>query len=585
LGAAAPAWGRNEWLCVAVLAAATLIVFGPALQCGFVFDDEQYVSENAVVRSGLTAHGFFWAWTTTHAANWHPLTWLSLMLDGHLLGTSPWSYHLVNVLLHVANTLLLFVLLWRLTGATGRSALVAALFAMHPLRVESVAWVSERKDVLSTLFGLWALLAYVRYARAPSVVRYLLVGVGLALSLLAKPMLVTLPAVFLLLDYWPLGRRGPTHDGRVQLRRLVLEKLPLLALCVASCVVTLWAQARSEAVQSLTHLPPVQRLANAALSYTDYLRQMVLPSDLAPYYPHPRGGSSGAGATAAGLFLAAATVVAVRLARRYPYLAVGWLWYLGTLVPVIGLVQVGDQARADRYTYFPLIGIFLMLVWGLADLARRWRCERPAACLAAVLLVYLGIVSWGQVHYWHDSVVLWEHTLAVAGESAKAHINLGKALKQRGDLEGASRHYRDALRLEPDNAVAHNNLGVTYLDREDYAEAARQFREALRLEPDNALAHNNLGIVLLHGRDHSEAVRHFQESLRLDPNYARAHNNLGLACLEQGQSAEAELHFRDALRLEPNYARAHHHLGLALRAQGKEEEAARHFAEALRLGP
>jgi tetratricopeptide (TPR) repeat protein len=523
LGAARVVFGR-------LLAALVVLTYSPLWDCEFInFDDNVYITQNPMVLRGLSAEGFRWAWTTSYQANWHPLTWLSLQLDAQLFGYHARSYHVTNILLHLANSLLLFVLLWRLTGSTVRSAVVAALFAVHPLHVESVAWVTERKDVLSAFFGLLALFAYARYAETHSLGRYLAVMLAMALSLLAKPMLVTLPAVLLLLDYWPLQRWQPFSDHRVEAApqgapatfgRLVLEKLPLIALAAASSIATVWAQQQGGAVRSLSSVPLQVRLPNALISYAQYLRQMVAPLDFALLYPHP--GLRIVPAVVAGAFLAACTALVLWGGRRYPYLPVGRFWYLGTLVPVIGRVQVGDQARADRYTYIPLVGIFLLLVWDLSELATRWQLERPAGVVALVGLAILILLGRTQAYYWHDSIRLWGHTVDVTQDNHAAHYNLATALQEKKRWDQAAHHYQEALRLDPSLTLARIGLGVALERQGRREETIGQYREALRLDPDSALAHSDLAAALEMDGKREEALGHYQEALALDPTNSTA---------------------------------------------------------------
>jgi tetratricopeptide (TPR) repeat protein len=581
---------------ICLLAVCTLLAFSPVLGCDFAyFDDDEYVTQNAHVRAGLTAEGFRWAWTTDHAANWHPLTWLSLMLDAQLFGTGPRGFHLTNLLWHTANVLLLFVVLRSLTGAVWRSALVAALFALHPLHVESVAWVSEHKDVLSTFFGLLALLAYARYAAAPSVLRYLAVLVCMALSLLAKPMWVTLPFVLLLLDYWPLrrwrpaGQPAPADNGPIfapaSLRRLVLEKLPLLALSVLLSVVTFVVQQRGAAVRTLEEAALPTRFANAVVSYGMYLWQTLRPVDLAAFYPFPTGGVSAMPLAVAGLVLAAVTVVAVREARRRPYLVVGWLWYVGILVPVIGLVQVGDQARADRYTYVPLIGIFVMLAWGLAECARRWQAERGVAVAVVGALVGLGLATWVQANYWTNNQMLWEHALEVAGPSWPAHNGLGLAMKDRGKLEDAQKHFLAAIHLTPREWRSQLNMGLVLTQDGKPHEAIRYLADAVRLNPAGSEGHTALGLALQEIGDLQKAIPELEEARRLDPGSAKVQANLGLALIQSGQPDRAVAPLHDAVRLDPGFASAQYLLALSaqLREDWPEAEAA--YRRAIDLEP
>ncbi|HEV8583045.1 MAG TPA: glycosyltransferase family 39 protein [Thermoanaerobaculia bacterium] len=461
-------------LLAAALALLTAVAFLPVLENGFVnLDDGLYVTRNFWVRKGFTLGGLAWLWTANVANNWHPLTVLSHMLDCQLFGVTPAGHHLTSLLLHLANVLLLFEVLRRMTGAVWRSASASALFAVHPMHVESVAWVAERKDVLSALFWIAAMGAYQRYAVRPSLGRYLLVALAMALGLLAKPMVVTLPLVLLLLDVWPLGRLRfePGWGGR--LARLAAEKLPLLALSAAASFVTLRFQTTS--LVDLEIVPWKLRLANAAVSYAAYLGKLLLPRNLAVFYPLPLAIPAWKALAAAAL-LAALTALAVRRARQAPWLLVGWLWFLGTLVPVIGLVQVGRQAMADRYTYLPSIGIFLAACWGLPELARD-RAGRRAALAAASILAILALtaVTRAQVRHWSDSVDLFEHALAVTQDNYVAHIGLAKALATRRDWSGAAVHFRAALTLRP--GLREVRLGLNEALRE---EARRRRLHALR---------------------------------------------------------------------------------------------------------
>jgi tetratricopeptide (TPR) repeat protein len=552
------------------------------------FDDPQYVGDNRSLTRGLTWQGVSWAFTTRHAGNWHPLTWLSHMLDVRLFGLDAGAHHLTSVALHVANTLLLFGLLHAMTGALVRSAFVAALFAVHPLHVESVAWVAERKDVLSALFFFLTLWAYVAYVRKQRPARYVLVLGLFALGLMAKPMLVTLPFVLLLLDYWPLARAQEPSARR----RLILEKLPLLGLAVASSVVTFVVQRQAGAVKALDALPLDRRLANAVVAYVAYVGETLWPARLAAIYPYPASlpGWWVAGAT---LVLIGASVWAIRAAPRHPYLCVGWLWYLGTLVPVIGLVQVGSQPMADRYTYIPLVGLFILIAWGIPDLLSGWPHLRPALGAAAALAIFAcTIVARRQVEHWSSSVEVWQHALAVTRENYRAENNLAHALAKLGRTGEAIPHYAEALRIKPDFAEAHNNLGAALADRGRMDEAIDHYSEAVRLLPDYVEARNNLAVALTAEGRHDEAVRHFSEALRLDPTLATSHNNLGVALAKQGRLEEAIRHFSEALRLDPDYAEArrnlavaHNGLGAALADQGQLDEAIAQYSESKHLDP
>jgi tetratricopeptide (TPR) repeat protein len=575
----------RHWLVALALAGVTLVAFAQALWCGFVnYDDPDYVTKNEHVTAGLSAEGVRWAFTTFKNGNWHPLTWLSLQLDATLWKTDPFGFHLTNVLLHAANAALLFLALRALTGALWRSAAVALLFAVHPLRVESVAWVTERKDVLSTLFGLLALWAYAAYVAAPSTRRYLALAGLFALSLLSKPMLVTLPCLLLVLDWWPLGRLQ-TADWW----RRVVEKLPLFALVVASSAVTYRAQLDQSAVGNTEMFPASVRAENAVVSYAAYLLKTVWPADLGAYYPHPiydrrpGGGLTGETVGLAAVLLAALTAGAVALRRRAPYLLAGWLWFLGTLVPVIGLVQVGAQAYADRYTYFPQIGLLLAVCWGAADLARGR--ERVALAAAGAAALVLALATQAQMAYWKNSEVLWRHSLQVTFSNSTAEMNLGEILEEKKDFQGAAECYRRAADCEPGSVGAHYRLG-TVLDRLNLNnDAAREFGEAARLAPDSPDAVYKLGITAAKLGNLKLAEQCFQEALRRSERFAPAYTILGLMLLEgKGDVEKATKYLHRAVELNPGDADAWFHLGRARAMQGRAD-AQECFEKAAKLAP
>ncbi len=522
---------------------AVLTVYFQVVEHDFMrFDDDLYVYENPHVIRGISWAGVGWAFTSMRTSNWHPLTWLSHMLDCQLFGLNAGYHHLTSVFLHILNSILLYLLLKTLTGAVWRSAVVAGLFALHPLHVESVAWVSERKDVLSALFFMLTLWVYVRYVARPCWQRYSLVFGCLALGLMAKPMLVTVPFVLLLLDYWPLGRfecveaseseatqnsSAKGCEGRKPVPlQLIVEKVPLFVLAGLSSVVTFVAQQRGGAVVSITAVPVSSRIANALVTYVAYVGKMMWPSRLAVFYP-PRYELSTVQWACAAVVLLGISVLVVWASRRWRYLAVGWFWYLGMLVPVIGLVQVGRQAMADRYTYLPLTGLFLMAVWGIADLTGRWRHRRTGLAVLAVIVI-LGCMAgtWFQVRLWQSGLTLLTHTLKVTKSNGIAHNNLGVALLELGNPEEAILHYREALRIDPKQAVAHNNLGIALMKTGRSEEAITHFQEALRIDPRNAPARTNLGVCLAARGMTEEAIVQYKEALRSAPDDPRPYNNL-----------------------------------------------------------
>ncbi len=581
-GAVLPVTRRPIPLALA-LVAAIAIVFAPVVRHGFVnFDDPQYISENPFVTGGLSQRGISWAFTAGYAANWHPLTWISHMLDVQAFGLDAGAHHATNVVLHAASALLLFGLLHRVTGAPGRSWFVAALFAVHPLHVESVAWIAERKDVLSTLFWMLTIWAYVRYVSQPRAGRYLTVVVLFALGLMAKPMLVTLPFTLLLLDVWPLGR--------LPLR--VREKLPLLALTIASSVITFVVQQQAGAVKELVELPIGRRAANALVAYVAYIGKALWPGGLAAIYPYPESIASWRVGAALAL-LAAITALAFRARQRYPYVLVGWLWYLVTLVPVIGLIQVGSQPIADRYTYVPLIGLFIVVAWGVPDLLARWPWRFSVMRAAAVLVIAASAATArAQVRHWRNSVALWEHALAVTTANYRAEGNLGHALASEGRLDEAISHYTAAVRIHPGYAEAHNNLGLALATQGKIDEAIPHYTEAIRSMPDYFDAHGNLGAALAGRGRYADAINHFAIAVRLQPeqgrarqNLARAHYDFGRTLAEQGNVEQAIQQFLEGLRLEPTNADLHYDLGVMYARRGDLRAAAARFEEALRIDP
>ena len=570
-------------MCV-LLALAALLVYVQTFHYGFIaYDDDQYVYENAMVKAGLSASGIGWALTTFFYSNWHPLTWISYMLDAQLFGIDAGWFHAVNVMLHLGATVLLFLALVRMTQRPLRCALVAGIFALHPLHVESVAWISERKDVLSTFLEMVALLLYIRYVESRTVRRYLLLTGAFALSLMAKPMLVTFPFVLLLLDFWPLRRlEWPPRWTRD--RTLLLEKVPLLVLSAIASVLTFSAQHTYGAVVALERLPVTTRLANAALGYVAYIGEAIWPVNLGVLYPVSPP-SSDVAALAAVLMLAV-TAAAFAFARSRPYILTGWLWYAGMLVPVIGLVQVGAQSRADRYTYAPLIGLSIAVIWIVGDwMEKRPHLRRAAAVAAGAILLALAAGAYRQAGYWRGSRALFEHTLAVTGPNHIIRNNLGVILAGEGDFQGAMSQYRQAVAIDPDYADGHANVGHELLREGHLDQAAGELHEALRLQPKLPVAEADLGTLLAARGDYQGAILHLTESLRAKPDNAHAESNLCFVLLHNTQGEEALPHCQRALRLEPDFADAHFNLGTVLSAQGRKAEARAEFMLAIRYNP
>jgi protein O-mannosyl-transferase len=575
----------------------TAIVFGATVHHGFVnYDDEPYVVENPHVTRGLTSEGIRWAFTQSHASNWHPLTWVSHMADVELYGvTNPGGHHLTSLVLHAATALILFLVLLQMTAALWPSAFASAVFAVHPLHVESVAWIAERKDVLSGLFFVLTLAAYVRYVRRPpSVPRYLSVAGCFTLGLLSKPMLVTLPFVLLLLDYWPLERfsnETMSNDAPAGLRtrmavvrRLLLEKLPMLALAIAAAVLTYAVQ--ESARGSLAHLPVWSRVANALNSYVAYLWKFVYPVHLAVFYPHPGDALPSWKIAAACLVLAAISAAALVSRRRHPYLLVGWLWYVGMLVPVIGLVQVGSQAMADRYTYLSQIGLYVAVAWGAMHLAGTSSTRRRICGLVAcIALAILSAVAWRQVSYWKDSEALWTHALVSTSGNHEAHNHLARALAVRGDTDAAITHYRQALEIRPDFVEAHNNLGNVLAARGDNAAAIERYTTALTIKPDYVEAHNNLGLALAEEGQLDAAIAEYRRAIALDSEFAAAHYNLGNALAARDQVDAAIGHYEKALDVRPDFAEVHNNYGTLLAGRGQADAAIAHYQRALAINP
>ena len=586
-------WWVTPAICLG-LVTVIWIVFGRTLGFDFLnYDDSFYVYQNPIIKNGLTRAGLVAAFTQSLVGNWHPLTAISLMLDAQLFGLNAGGYHFVNVLLHTVAVLLLFLVLRAMTGSTWRSAFVAVLFAIHPLRAESVVWISERKDVLSGVFFALTLAAYLRYARVRRLSAYLVVALVLTLGLLSKAMLVTVPFVLLLLDYWPLRRfaflEAKTACDSIDIPPagstwLILEKLPLLALALAVSVATVFAQ--QPALESASYLALPWRNQNALVTVWIYLRQMIWPFDLAIFYPHLKDGLPlwQEGLAFVMLLVTSTAVFAGR--RRYPYLVTGWLWYLGMLVPVIGLVQVGWQAHADRYTYLPQIGVYLILAWSVADLTSKWRFRRRVVGAAAALsVVALVLLAWRQVDYWSSSVRLWTHTLAVTRNNDVAERGLGTALLKVGQVEQAIVHDRAALRIRPGEPNALTNLANALLQNNELPEAIEHFRAVARLRPNDSETRRNLGKALFQSGATDQAMAEFRAALRIRPRDADAAYSLGNALLQKGDLSGAISYFRKAIEAQPSHLAAHYNLAIALQRNGQLDGAIAEFRQTLQLDP
>ncbi len=600
-----------------LLTMAAFVAFWQVTHCDFVsFDDDLYVTGNRHVQDGLTAEGIGWAFTTGHAANWHPLTWISHMIDAQLFGLQPGWHHLVNLLFHLASTVLLFLVLHRMTKALWQSAFVAALFALHPLHVESVAWVAERKDVLSTFFWMLTMWVYVSFTARSGSVRYLLLLLCFALGLMAKPMLVTLPFVLLLLDYWPLRRlepkrlpeevrrplskdkkkgksTSPPAKSPVQpavsqwtlIRPLLTEKIPLLVLAALSSIVTYLVQHHGGAMKSLEALPLSARMANAFVSYITYMVKMVWPTNLAVFYPHP-GSRPLWQVLVSIVLLIALTVLAIRGARKHPYGAVGWLWYVGTLVPVIGVVQVGNQALADRYTYVPLIGLFIIVAWAAPELLKKWPDQKEATIsLSALCLLCLFLVSWRQVGYWRNSIALYDHALGVTDRNSVIHNDRGEAYNGLANYPQAIADFDRAIEINPNYGGAYNNRGVAYNGLANYPQAIADFDRAIEINPELGEAYNNRGVAYNRLANYPQAIADLNRAVQINPRFWEAYDNRGTVYGRLGDYPQAIADFDRAIEINPRYGEAYYNRGTVYGRLGNYPQAIADFDRAIEINP
>jgi Flp pilus assembly protein TadD len=568
---------RSRILVCALLAAVVFLAYLPTLRNGFTgYDDPDYVTGNPHVYTGLREVNIVWAFTSAHAGNWHPLTWVSHMADCSMFGLAPAGHHLVSLLLHIANVLLLFLWLSSATGARGRSALVALLFGVHPVHVESVAWVAERKDVLCTLFLLLSLTAYSRYVKNPGVARYAVVAALFAAGLLCKPMLVTLPLLLLVVDWWPLRRPFTLRD-----------KAPLLVLSALSCAVTVWAQQRGGTIAAMDQLPVGMRLSNAAVSYLRYLGKTLWPARLAVFYPFPQSFPAWE-IVGSVLALSALSWLVFRKRAQRPWLAAGWCWYVLALVPVIGLVQAGMQAMADRYLYVPMIGLLMALVWELQDRLPS-RVSVPAAIAAAAACA---VLTWNQVQVWKNGATLFAHAIAVTDDNFVAHDNLGVELDRAGRPEEALAQYREAIRIRPGDRNGEENYaqanfaaGERLFTQGQLDHALELFQEGLRHRPRQALAHTYAGLILTQQQYLAAAIQELRMAVAIDPTLARAQMGLGVALAWSRQPVEAARALQESLRYDSSNVEAYYDLGLVQTVLGQRAEALQSFDAALRLRP
>jgi len=608
---------KYKYLTVVLLIVCSLIAFGRIVANDFInFDDNVYITENNYIKAGLNSETLKWAFSAVVSSNWHPLTLLSHALDWRLFGANASGHHLVSLLLHIGSAILLFLFLNKTTGSLWPSAFVAALFALHPLRVESVAWAAERKDVLSMFLGLAVLYTYALYVEKPKLSKYYLCLILFALSLLAKPTLVTLPFVLLLLDYWPLGRwqkalqpqllpvsnesglvkkkvkqrkTDSTKEKKISvplmnrtkiIRSLLWEKSPFIFLAIASSIVTIWVQKNGGAVAYLEELPFLDRMLNAIVSYVAYLIKIFWPVNLAVFYTYRQFLPSWQVFGAASILLGISIAVIYAI-KKAPYLFVGWFWYLGTLVPVIGLIQVGKQSIADRYTYFPSIGIAIILTWSIVYLLPKVKLRKIIIIPAAIILAALTFLTWQQCGYWKNSISLFNHVLQATKDNYLAHNNLGTALAAEGKKEEAIAHYRKAIEINPTFTIAHLNLGAALVAQGRIEEALA----AIKMNPNQEEAHFHLGVVLAAQGRNEEAIAHYLAAIKINPNYDDAHYNLANLFMKQGKIEEAIAHYRQAIKINPDHADAHCNLANVFVKQNKIDQAIEHFREAVRITP
>jgi tetratricopeptide (TPR) repeat protein len=563
---------KTIFICSA-LALTTLGVFWQVRSFDFInYDDDKYITNNEHISSGLNWNNIVWVFTNEHVGNWHPLTGLSHILDCQLFGLKPGPHHLVNLLFHIANTLLLFIVLRRMTAAFWQSAFVAALFALHPMHVQSVAWISERKDVLSTFFWILTMATYFSYTQKNTVARYILTLVLFATGLMAKPMLVTLPFVLLLLDFWPLNRMEPVNSR--QIFCLVQEKIPFFTLSVVASIATFKVQKSGTAVQQIDLLPIIVRVNNAVISYATYLLKMIWPARLAIFYPHLETEIPIWQILTAAVLILGITVFVIRFTKKYRYLFVGWFWYMGTLVPVIGLVQVGAQAMADRYSYIPLIGLFIIVAWAANDLLISWKYRKAVLpVLSITVVLFLSVCTYLQTSYWQNSRTLFEHAVKVTNQNYIAYNNLGLTMLEQNKIEEAINLFQHALQIRPDLAEVYNNLGIALARQGKFDEAIAQLNTALQINPNYFDAYDGLSTFYGKLARYPEAIEACLHAVKIDPKNHLIYNRLGALYLRTKKYQQAIQAFQQAIRIKPDFAKAHYGLGIAYLQTGDKDSA------------
>lgn len=586
------------FLIIIAIIIATLAAYWPMRSNGFVeFDDAVYITNNPNITGGITPQSFTWAFTKSYASNWHPLTWLSHMLDYRLFGLNPLGHHLVGLLIHILNALLLFWIMYALTGSIWPGAFVAAVFALHPLQVESVAWAAERKNLLGGLFWLLTMAAYIRYAKRPGLGRYILVFIVFALAIMAKPMVVTLPFALLLLDYWPLERLklghsadtpalNETNQQKKSVLWLITEKIPMLALSAFSCVMTIIAQKSEGSVIALERIPLNYRIANVFTSYIRYIGKLFWPNRLPIYYSDPNVNLLDFKVIACAVLLILITAISVYTARRRKYVIVGWLWYIGTLVPMIGLVQVGLQAMANRYMYISILGLLIIIAWLVKDIVVKWpRLKIVVIILAAAALTSSVIITYNQVKHWKNAITLFGYALEVTNDNALAENNYGCALSEAGRFDEAELHFKKAIQILPTFADTYDNLGKIYLKQRKPEQALDYFNEVLKYNNNSAEAHFKLAVALGMQNKYNEAIKHLRKALEINPSLPEIHNTLGMALVAVGKTDEAVSQFEQDLKQNENSIEAQYNMAVALGIQNKYSEAIKHLDIVLKLNP